>query len=67
MQMVIFRMDKQQGSISTGNDIQSPGINHNGKEYFKNNVHMCKKLSHSATRKRLAQHCKSTVLQLKNK
>ena len=25
---------------STGNYIQSPGINHNGKEYFKKNVYM---------------------------
>ena len=27
---------------STGNYIQSPGINHNGKEYFKKNVYICK-------------------------
>ena len=26
---------------STGNSIQSPGINHNGKEYLKKNVYMC--------------------------
>ena len=26
---------------STGNYIQSPGINHNGKEYLKKNVCMC--------------------------
>ena len=26
---------------STGNYIQSPGINHNGKEYKKKNVYMC--------------------------
>ena len=42
MQAVIFRMDKQQGPVGTGSDIQSPGTNHNGKEYFKKNVHMCK-------------------------
>ena len=27
---------------STGNYIQSPEIDHNRKEYFKNNVYMCK-------------------------
>ena len=43
MQMVILRMDKQQGPIITGNDVQSPEINNNGKEYFQKNVHMYKK------------------------
>ena len=27
---------------STGNYIHSPGINHNGKEYYKKNVYMCR-------------------------
>ena len=27
---------------STGNYIQYPGINHNGREYLKKNVYMCK-------------------------
>lgn len=36
-------MDKQQGPIITGNDVQSPEINNNGKEYFQKNVHMYKK------------------------
>ena len=26
---------------STGNYIQSPGINHNGKEYFKKRIYIC--------------------------
>ena len=26
---------------TTGNYIQSPGINHNGKKYLKKNVYMC--------------------------
>ena len=36
MQTIIHRMDKQQGLLySTGNYIQYPVINHNGKEYKK--------------------------------
>ena len=42
-------MDKQQNVInnkvllySTENYIQYPMINHNGKEYFKKNVYICK-------------------------
>ena len=35
-------MGKQQGpTYSTGNYIQYPVINHNGKEYLKKNVYMC--------------------------
>ena len=30
---------------STGNYIQSPRVNHNGKEYFNKNIYMCKKNS----------------------
>ena len=37
MQTVIFRMDKQPGPLySTGTYIQSPEIDHDGKEYLKN-------------------------------
>ena len=47
---------------STGNYIQSPGIHHNGKEYFKKNgIYICVKLSHFAVQQKLAQHCKSTM------
>ena len=46
---------------STGNYIQSPGINHNGKEYFKNNVYMCK-TSQFAVQQKLTHHCKSNTL-----
>ena len=47
---------------STGNDIQYPVINHNGKEYKKKNVYMCI-TGHFVVQQRLAQHCKSTILQ----
>ena len=47
---------------STGNYIQYPVINHNGKEYEKKNINMC----HSAAQQTLAQHCKSTVSTKKN-
>ena len=66
MQTIAFRMDKQQGpTASTGNCIQSPGINHNGKEYLKR-MCMCVKLSPFAAQQRLPQHCTSTILQYKN-
>lgn len=48
---------------STGNYIQSLGINYNGKGYFKKeciNVYLYKSL---CVWQRLAQHCKSTILQ----
>ena len=35
MQTITYRMDKQVPTVSTGNYIQYPEINHNGKEYFK--------------------------------
>ena len=37
MQTITFRMDRQQGPTiySTGNCMQSPGTNYNGKEYKK--------------------------------
>ena len=35
MQTIAFRMDKQQGpTLEHGELIQSPGIDHGGKEYF---------------------------------
>ena len=44
MQTIPFRMDKQGDLMhSTENYIQSPGVNHNGKECFKKNIYMCKK------------------------
>ena len=45
---------------STGNYIQYPVINHDGKEYI------CIYLNHFAVQQKLTQHCKSTILQ-KNK
>ena len=35
---------------STGNYIQSPGINHRGKEYEKKNVYMCKNYTYLLNR-----------------
>ena len=43
---------------STGDDIQYPVINHNGKEYEKS-IYI--KLNHFSVYQRLAQHCKSTI------
>ena len=51
-------MDNKVLLYIAGNYIQSPGINHNGKEYFLKNACM----SHFAIQQRLGQHCKSTVL-----
>ena len=44
---------------ATGDCIQYPIINHDGKEY----IHM----NHFAVFQKLAQHCKSTILQLEKK
>ena len=50
MQTIIHRVDKQQGRIdSTGNYIQSPVRDHNGKEYEKGYV----ELNHSAVQQKL--------------
>ena len=49
---------------STGNCIQYPVINHNGKEYLKR-MYICVQLSHFAVQQRLTQRCKSTIFQLK--
>ena len=57
-------MDKQQGptvvgpTVPTGNYIQYPVINHNGKN-MKKNVYICI----TETLLWLTQHCKSTILQ----
>ena len=48
---------------STGNYIQYPVINHNGKEYLKKGMSRCIELSHFAVQQGLAQHDKSTLLQ----
>ena len=48
----------------TRNYIQYPVINHSGKEYFLK-MSLCVELSHFAVQQRLAQHCKSTLLQFK--
>ena len=48
---------------STGNSIQSPGIDHDGKEYKKNNVYIYVYMHMFITvLQKLAQHYKSTVL-----
>ena len=47
---------------STGNCIQHPVINHNGKEYEKEYIYI---LNHFVVHQKLTQHCKSTILQFK--
>ena len=46
---------------STGNYIQSPVINHNGKKYEKDYIYVG--LSHFAVQQKLIQHCQSNILQ----
>ena len=46
---------------STGNYIQYPVINHNGKEYEKEHIYV--ELNHFAVQQKLTQHRKSTILQ----
>ena len=43
--------------------LKYPVINHNGKEYKKECLYVYNR--HFAIQQRLAQHCKSTILQLK--
>ena len=53
---------------STGNYIQYPVINHNGKEYKRECMHVCiyVSLNHFVIQQKLTQHRKSTIPQLKN-
>ena len=42
MQTIIYRLGKQQVLLcSTGNYIQYPVINHNGREYEKGHIYRC--------------------------
>ena len=52
----------------TENYIQCPIISHNGKKYIKKSmcVYIYMELKHFAVQQKLTQHCKSTILQLKN-
>ena len=57
-----------QGLTHTGDYIQYPVINHNGKEYIKKEcvcvcVYIYIKLNHFAVQKKLTQHCKTIILQ----
>ena len=49
---------------STGNCVQSPGVEYDGGLYGKKNVYiyMYVCLGHFATQQKLSQHCKSTIL-----
>ena len=49
---------------STRNCIQSPGINHNGKEYKKESIHVYNGVT--AIEQKLAQYRMPTILQQKN-
>ena len=49
---------------STRNCIQSPGINHNGKEYKKESIHVYNGVT--AVEQKLAQYRMPTILQQKN-
>ena len=61
-------MDKQQVQLySTGNYIQYPVTNHNGKEYERKYICIICIRGYCAVQKTLTQHCKLTILQkLKN-
>ena len=43
MQTITYRMDQQQGPTvyNTGNYIQYPVVNHDGKEYEKKCIYIC--------------------------
>ena len=57
-------MDKHKAPLySTGNYIQYPVINHNGKEYEKEYIYIY--LNHFAIYQKVAQHYKSVIFQLK--
>ena len=58
-----FRVDKEQDLTYLGNYIQPSRVNHNGKKCLKKNI--CVKLSYCPVQQKLAQHCKSTILQWK--
>lgn len=60
--MIMIRMDKQWGpTVSTGNYIQFLGIEHDGRQYEKNNMYVYTYiwLGYYAV---ITQHCKSTIL-----
>ena len=44
---------------STGNYVQSPGIDHDGREYKREYIYVC--MSHFAVHRKLAR-CKSTII-----
>ena len=49
---------------STGNHVQSPGMNHKEKNIEKEGLYVHKVyMSHSAVQQRLTQHCVSTIIQ----
>ena len=58
-------MDKQGPPVEHRVSSQYPVINHNGKEYEKEYIHM--KLSHFAVHLKLTQYCKLTILQFLKK
>ena len=74
IQNTIRKIDNKVRLYSTGNYIQYPVINHNGKECEKICVYMCVhiyylsiQLNHFAVYQKLTQCCKSNTLQFKKK
>ena len=67
IQTTIYEINNKVLLYSTGNYIQYPVINHNGKEYEEEYVYIYVQVNHSAVHQKLTQHCKSTILQFKQK
>ena len=59
MQTVMYRMEKQDPTVSTENYVQHPVTSHDGKEYEKEYIY----IYFFAIQQKLTQHCKSTTVQ----
>ena len=69
MQTIIYRINNRVLLYSTGNYIQYPVITYSGKEHEKE--YMCVYIyiyvNHFAVQQKLTQHCKSTILQFRER
>ena len=61
----IYKINNKVPVYNTGNYMQYPAINHNGKEYEREYVYI--KLNHFAVHQKLKRHCKSTIFQFKKR